>query len=105
VADLTALFKSNTQVTSADYGTDTRATFVSAIASSCPQELVGTGSGYLGELQDSALATLNAQVDNVLTSRNELSDKVAAIQKLVEKIDLLLRKYFFRIALPRQLHF
>ena len=49
-ADTASLFKRDASAAALAYGEGGRALFLSALAESCPAQLAGLGSGYLGEL-------------------------------------------------------
>ncbi|MBA5635678.1 hypothetical protein H3H37_01250 [Duganella sp. LX20W] len=92
VADITSLFKTNVTYTSTSFGDGTREFFVTALAERCPTKIVGTGIGYLGELDEQMFASLVGQAASLKQARESLSDAIDETDKRIDQLSSNLKK-------------
>jgi hypothetical protein len=83
-ADFTALFKSDVTAAGIAYGDGARSLFVTALAHTCPDKIVGLGSGYLGELDASRHEKLLARVRTLAAQRGEFANRIEILQRLAD---------------------
>jgi hypothetical protein len=83
-ADFTSLFKSDVTAAGIAYGDGARSLFVTALAHTCPDKIVGLGSGYLGELDASRHEKLLARVRTLAAQRGEFANRIEILQRLAD---------------------
>ena len=83
-ADLAALLKQDVSFVSTSYGSGTRSLFISTLAESCPEQLAGLGSGYIGELDLARYRKLMDKVQLLITNRTAFANNIAKFSKQVE---------------------
>jgi len=83
-ADTASLFKTDTSASAMAYGEGARALFLSALASTCPAQLAGLGSGYLGELDLAQHERLLGRVRTLAGHRADYANRIAQLQKLAD---------------------
>lgn len=83
-ADFTSLFKSDMTLAAIAYGDGARALFASALACHCPQQVLGLGGGYLGELDSKSHARLLDRVQQLGWQRAVLAQHAATLALLAD---------------------
>jgi hypothetical protein len=83
-ADFTSLFKSDVTAAGIAYGDGARSLFVTALAHTCPDKIVGLGSGYLGELDAARHEKLLARVRTLAAQRAEFANRIEILQRLAD---------------------
>jgi len=83
-ADTASLFKRDASAAALAYGEGGRALFLSALAESCPAQLAGLGSGYLGELDLAQHERLLGRLHSLATHRADYANRIAQLEKLAD---------------------
>lgn len=83
-ADTASLFKTDANAAGMAYGDGARDLFASALAASCPQQLAGLGSGYLGELDTVQHERLLGRLRALAIHRADYANRIAQLQKLAD---------------------
>jgi len=83
-ADTASLFKTDVSASGMAYGEGARALFLSALAASCPGQLAGLGSGYLGELDVVQHDRLFGRLRALAVHRADYANRIALLQKLAD---------------------
>lgn len=85
IADLASLFKSNVTVVGTMYeDAAARSLFITGMAEQCPNNMVGLGAGYLGDLDTSHYERLKSNAVALIEARYELADAIAQVKKRSE---------------------
>ncbi len=84
VADITSLFKTNVSASGVNYGDGARGLFASALLQSCPDRVIGAGSGYLGEMYHVQHEQLLGRVRSLVDQRAEYANRIAVLEQLAD---------------------
>lgn len=98
LADLTSLFKTDVTVQGISYGNGTRELFTTSLAKTCPEKLVGLGSGYFGELASAQHAHLVAQVRSIVLLRGQNAGRIDIIEQMADVAKGNTKKELERVA-------
>jgi hypothetical protein len=83
-ADTTSLLKTDVSVAGLAYGDGARSLFVTALAEACPQQLVGLGGGYLGELDLGQHARLLGKLRALAQHRAAYANRISVLLRLAD---------------------